>query len=395
MQRVLLVLDDEELVGAFIRRAAEGLGFRAQAVTTPAAFQAALAQQPPDEIVLDLQLGASDGIQVLRLLAAAGCQARITLLSGFDPRVLASAHELALELGLNIGEALTKPVRLQALREALAARAERPSAISRERLAAAIADRELFLEFQPIVACATGAPVGVEALARWVGRDVGRVPPDRFIPVAEADPALMDGLTLEVARQAAGAARAMRASGYKLPVAINISAQNLRRLDFPERLSNVIERAGASPPCFKLEVTETAAMTEPLVTLDVLLRFRLKGFNLAVDDFGAGHTSVAMLRRLPYAELKIDRSYVSDLPESSDSRATVQAIVALARGMELATVAEGVESAAAFEALHALGVTAAQGYHIGRPAGLDRLLPWLHERTETLRVRGQAIGRQG
>lgn len=380
MQRVLLVLDDDELVGGFVRMATEGLGFRARSVTAVEAFRAALAQEPPDEIVLDLQLGASDGVEVLRLLAAEGCRARITLLSGFDSRVLASAHELGAELGLNIGRALSKPIRLDALREALGAPVAAAAPISADQLVSAIAAREMFLEFQPIVACATGLPVSAEALVRW-RRGGERIPPHRFVPVAEADPALMDALTLEVARLAAEAARSMAAAGLDQQVAINISAQNLRRLDFPERLSTVFEQAGVPPRRIKLEVTETAATAEPLVTLDVLLRFRLKGFSLSVDDFGSGATSIAALRRLPYSELKIDRSFVKDMLTSADAHAVVVASLALARTMGLSSVAEGVESVEIARGLRDLGATAAQGYLFARPLPLPALLAWLPERS--------------
>lgn len=392
MRRHLVVLDDDELIGAFVRRVAEEIGYQVTATTSPEAFLAAVAERAPAAIVLDLKLGGRDGIEVLRALGRQRCDARITLLSGFDFKVLSAAHELAADLGLNIGEALTKPVRAAQLREALSSEAADAQPPGAAELAAAIAAGELVLEYQPIVLCETGAMSGLEALVRWQRAGGERVPPDQFIPVAEADPELMDALTLAVAARAADDAHAMRLSGFAPQIAINISAQNLRRLDFPERMAAAFAAHGLEPSRVKLEVTETAAMTEPLVSLDVLIRLRLKGFSLAVDDFGTGSTSIAMLRRLPYSELKIDRSFTKDMLTSADAHAVVAASIALARSMQLGTVAEGVESAEAMAELRSLGATAAQGYFVSRPLQLGKLIPWMVERKAA--HEGQAPSKQ-
>lgn len=380
MQRRLLVLDDDELVGAFVRQVAEGIGYSVTATTSPEEFLLVVSERAPAEIILDLQLGGRDGVEVLRVLGSQGCPARITLLSGFDEKVLFAARELGADLGLRIGKALTKPVRAATLREALSGDAATAPLAAAAELAAAISAGELFLEYQPIVSCASGVAQGVEALVRWQRADGVRVPPDRFIPVAEAAPELMDALTLAVARGVAADARTMSLAGIAPMVAINISARNLRRLDFPERLATVLERNGVQPARIKLEVTETAATTDPLVTLDVLLRLRLKGFSLAVDDFGTGSTSIAMLRRLPYSELKIDRSFVKDMLTAADAHAVVMASIALARSMNLETVAEGVETADVMKALRHAGATSAQGYLMSRPLPVGKLIPWLLER---------------
>ena len=355
-----------------------------------AAFRAALAADPPDEIVLDLHLGIEDGVEVLRRLADEGCRARITLSSGFDKRVLDSARQLAVGLGLNVGEVLPKPIRLAALRRALGASTTGPAAIAADELRSAIEAGELLLEFQPIVSFHPDHPVGAEALARWRRPNGERIPPNLFIPVAEANPELMDQLTLDVARQAAQASRALRRSGFNVPLSVNISAQNLRALDFPEKLAAVFKAAGALPTGITLEVTETAVMSKPLVVLDVLLRLRLQGFRLSVDDFGTGYTSIAMLRQLPYSEMKIDRSFVGRMLESADALAVVKAALSLGRTMGLTTVAEGVESAAALKKLKSLGATAAQGYHIARPMTLTQLLPWLHGRPRSALPKAKA-----
>ena len=379
MARDLLVLDDDELVGAYIRRVAELIGLPCRTVATTADFVESLASSPPTDIVLDLQLGAADGVEMLRMLAAQRSKARIVLLSGFDERVLASARDLGLELGLDIAHALSKPVRAPALKAALQLDEPAPRAVSPAELEEGIRRGELHLEYQPVIGCRDGEVQSFEALCRWRRGDGQRVPPAAFIPVAESDRDLMDRLTMEVAEQAARDWRTLAVSGRRTCISINVSLQNLRRLDFPERLADVVERLGAPASGLKLEVTETAAMSDPQVTLDILLRLRLKGFLLALDDFGAGFTSMAMLRRLPFSELKIDRSFVDGVTSSEDALAVARGVIALGRSMGMRTVAEGVETREQLDVLVGLGADGAQGYFLSRPLAFDRMLVWLVE----------------
>lgn len=375
--RNLLVLDDDELVGAFVRRLASELGYAVRVSSTVEAFRAHFWAQSPDEIVLDLWLGESDGIEVLRFLSAQGCRARITLLSGIDSRTLDAARAFAETVGLSVGAALSKPVRANELRTALAPLDAGVAAITAETLAAGIKNGELVLEYQPIITCASGKLSGLEALVRWQRPGGSRIPPDQFIPLAEAEPDLMDELTFSVAGRAAQDWHVLSKSGFDGHIALNISAQNLRRLDFPERFASLIHDGGLPANKVTLELTETAAMNDPLVSLDVLVRLRLRGFTLAVDDFGTGYSSLAMLRRLPYSELKIDRSFVKDILASHDALAIVKAVLALAQNMGLNTVAEGVEDSQILSMLTDFGATCAQGFGISRPLALPKLVEWI------------------
>jgi EAL domain-containing protein (putative c-di-GMP-specific phosphodiesterase class I) len=380
LDRNLLVLDDDELVGAYVMRVAEKIGLPARATATARAFFDQLLLQPPTDILLDLQLGATDGVEVLRVLAAQRSTARLILLSGFDGRVLASARDLARELGLDVRHALFKPVRAAALKAALQPDEQAARAITPSELEAGIGRGELILEYQPIIDCQKLNVRGLEALVRWNRGGRERVPPDAFIPVAEANAELMDLLTMTVVEQAVRDWRTLAESGWRTCISINVSAQNLRRLDFPDRIANLVDGAGVPTAEVKLEITETAAMAEPEVTLDTLLRLRLKGFHLSVDDFGTGFTSIAMLRRAPFTELKIDRSFVGEVATSEDALAIARGIVALARSMGLSTIAEGVETQETFDVINGLGTDAVQGYLFSRPLRLDRLLVWVAER---------------
>lgn len=389
----LVVLDDDPEVGQFVARLATDMGYAVRVTGTADCFREQYWAQGPDEIVLDLRLGASDGVEVLRFLAAQGCKARITLMSGIDARTLDATRAFAISLGLNVGQALRKPVRAAELRAALSRSDLGASEITPAAVLQGIKNGEMMLEYQPIIACRDGRLMGLEALVRWHRPTTGRVPPDQFIPVAEADPELMDQLTFAIARQTINDWPRLSEAGFDGLVALNISAQNLRRLDFPERFTSLLQDGGVPADRIKLEVTESAAMANPMLTLDILVRLRLRGFTLTVDDFGTGFSSLAMLRRLPYTELKIDRSFVKDLLVSHDAQAIVKAVLALAQSMGLETVAEGVEDDQVLAALTDLGTTCAQGFGISRPLGAAKLVEWLDARPAPARRKAHAAGK--
>lgn len=233
MQRRLLILDDDPGLNLFMRRVGEELGHAVRIAETVAVFRDMLDAWPPDSILLDLRLGERDDIEVLRLLAEQRCPARIVLISGVDDRTLASARDFALNLGLDVGEAVSKPVRADALRAALVPPAPPPAELTAADLAQGLARRELRLDYQPVIACATGAAVGLEALARWHRPGQGRIPPDRFIPLAEADPELTDRLTFAVAARAAEDWPVLTAGGFAGPA----RPEHLGGQSAPARLS--------------------------------------------------------------------------------------------------------------------------------------------------------------
>jgi EAL domain-containing protein (putative c-di-GMP-specific phosphodiesterase class I)/ActR/RegA family two-component response regulator len=371
----VLTLDDEPGIGRLIRRVAGGLGMACEATTTVAEFRARFQAAPPDAVALDLHLGeGEDGVEQLRFLSAERYAGPILLLSGLDQRLLEAARRVGQGFGLTVAAALAKPVRVEALRASL--EGLRSLAVwtpSAAELRQAIEAGELSLHLQPIVEARSRRPIRAEALARWTHPGRGPMPPDRFIPVAEADPELADALTLWAIGEAARCQRELAARGFDLPIAVNVSALNLRDLRFPDRVHETARRAGMAPSRLVLELTETAAFADPLRATDILLRLRIKGFELALDDFGTGYSSLKALQRMPFSALKIDRPFVADLITSRDSAAIVAAIVDLARHMELRTVAEGVETEAVAGALAGLGVGALQGHHIGRPMPAEAL----------------------
>jgi EAL domain-containing protein (putative c-di-GMP-specific phosphodiesterase class I)/ActR/RegA family two-component response regulator len=392
----LLVLDDERQIVSLVGAVARDLGWKVETALDIPAFHAALGAHKPDLIMLDLQLGPSDGIEQLRYLRGQSFGGQIILMSGVDTRVLAAARQLGESLGLSIRGVMSKPARVADLRKLLREAAlplESRQAAKKfgaglgvapgelERLTSAdvgsaLGGSQIHLALQPLVSASTGKIVKFEALIRWTHPQLGIIPPDRFIPLAEQDEAVIDRLTSWVVRTAIDHHKHLATNFASLPIAVNVSGINLRRLDFPDLVSSLIAEGGLPPSALHFEITESVAAKDPKATADILTRLRLKGFALAMDDFGTGYSSLEALREMPFSELKIDKSYILNMIESRDSYAIVKSVVGLATNMGLETVAEGVETAELACLLQELGVTCLQGYHIAKPMAIHHALDW-------------------
>jgi EAL domain-containing protein (putative c-di-GMP-specific phosphodiesterase class I) len=387
----LVVLDDDESISLFIATVARERGWTADIAADEADFQARVRAAPPDAIMLDLQLGTSDGVEQLHFLNSVGYGGAIGLMSGFDARVLASAQQIGDSLGLNVATVLEKPARAARVRDALAMMERGPAAtvtpateappehasFSANDVARAIEAGRMELHLQPIVSATAHAVMAAEALVRWRDPVLGLVPPDRFIPVAEQDTAVIDRLTMWVAETGAAQYRRLAELGSEIQICINVSGINLRSPDFPDRMADVLQQVSAPQGAIGLEITEGVAMHDLDATAAILTRLRLKGFPIAIDDFGTGHSSLTALRRMPFSTIKIDRSFVGELETSSDSLTIVRSVIQLARDMRLISIAEGVETSATARRLTELGIDGLQGYYFSRPLPFDAFAAWL------------------
>jgi len=371
----LLVIDAEPAFGQIVKKVAEASGFEVAVTQDASAFMHAARQWHPTVIMLDLKMPGIDGIQLLRTLAADNCPANVVLTSGSDAKILESAMQLGRERGLNMGEALPKPIPAERLRERLAGfkRASKP--LLAADLAIALAADQLFLEYQPKLDCHIGRITGVEALVRWRHPTRGIIQPNEFIALAEQT-GLIHGVTDWVVATAAAQSASWRTEnlGLEIAVAVNFSASDLADLDLPDRLEQHCLAAGSDPAFLTLELTETGAMREAVQMMDVLTRLRLKGFRLSIDDFGTGYSSLVQLQTMPFSEIKIDLSFVTQMMSNAGCRVIVEIIVDLARKLGLKSVAEGVEDDTTLKALIDLGCDTAQGYYISRPIAAD-LMP--------------------
>jgi diguanylate cyclase (GGDEF)-like protein len=236
---------------------------------------------------------------------------------------------------------------------------------------------ELILHYQPIVEVATGRVLGVEALARWPHPELGLVPPDQFIPLAEQT-GLIKPLSLWVLNTAIRQCHAWQAAGIRLPVAVNLSMRNLSDLELPDAIAHMLATWGVPAELLGVEVTESSLMNDADRSLQVLTRLRAMGVQIAIDDFGTGYSSLAYLSRLPVSQIKIDRSFVGDMVVERRNLTIVRSTVELAHNLGLAVVAEGVEDRSTWDLLATLGCDIAQGYYLSRPMPAADVMHWIN-----------------
>jgi len=244
----------------------------------------------------------------------------------------------------------------------------------------ALESREgLSLAYQPKLHLASGRIDGVEALVRWEHPGAGPLAPDVFIALAE-ETGNIRRLTRWVLEAGIEQAARWQGSGLDLRVALNVSARDLEDIELPRRVAGLLAAHGVSPRGIALEVTESAIMAKPETAVLVLRRLADLGLDIAIDDFGVGQSSFAYLRRLPVRELKIDRSFVTQIAQSREDLAIVRSIIELAGQLDFRVTAEGVEDAATLERLRALGCDHAQGFAIARPMPVQAFEAFLDAR---------------
>ena len=392
----LLLIDDEPIQLKILGRQFANLGFQQQERCSDARVAMALVAQQPSRfgvVACDLHMPEMDGVDVVRRLGELGFCGALVLISGEDTRVLQTAERLARALSLSVLGAVRKPVPVPALRQlmlplldplvasaSLAAGGQAASAptITPACLAAAIERGELVVHYQPKVALDSGRLLGVEALVRWQRPQAALLGPDHFVGLAE-EHGLIGALTDDVLARALAQVRRWADSALPLQVAVNVSMLSLVDHDFPDRVLAALQAAGVPAARLVLEVTESRLMQQPVRTLDVLTRLRLKRVGLSIDDFGTGHSSLTQLHDLPFDELKLDRRFVTGAHANASQQAIVRPTLDMARHLGMRTVAEGVETLQDWRWLQSSGCTAAQGWFVGRPMPHDRLLGWLAE----------------
>jgi len=240
----------------------------------------------------------------------------------------------------------------------------------------AISAGELVLHYQPKADLQTGRVVGVEALVRWQHPERGLLAPDVFIPIAEQTE-IIRPLTEYVLTHALAQCEQWRRDGLDLTVAVNVSVSNLLDARFAETVKALLDDSGIAPSRLTLEITESVVMADPVRALDILARLGELGVGLSLDDFGIGYSSLALLKRLPVQELKIDRSFVMSMAADGNDAAIVRLAVQLAHNLGLHVVAEGVETADVWDQLTEMGCQHGQGYYLSRPLPAEELTSWL------------------
>ncbi len=234
---------------------------------------------------------------------------------------------------------------------------------------------ELFLQYQPKIDLKTREVVGVEALVRWQHPDRGMVPPNDFIPLAEHT-GLIGPLTEAVLNMALAQVKVWADGGQHIPVAVNISARNLSDEGFADKVKGLLAQHAVASDLLEVEVTESAVMLEPEKAARILNELHAMGVRIAIDDFGAGYTSLAQLKNLPVSELKIDKSFILAMHSNADDAMIVKSMIDLGHSLSMKVVAEGIETADAVNSLANLQCDIGQGYHLCRPALPEALMQW-------------------
>jgi diguanylate cyclase (GGDEF)-like protein/PAS domain S-box-containing protein len=257
----------------------------------------------------------------------------------------------------------------------------------------ALPEKEFFLMYQPQMDIATGKIVGLEALLRWQHPELGLVPPDKFIRIAENS-----GLIVPIGEWVLRTAclQARKWQDEELPavsVAVNVSAVQFRQEGFCELIRRVLRETGLAPQYLEIELTESLLLANADVTLSVIQELKSIGVTLAIDDFGTGYSSFGYLRQFRVSKLKIDRSFIRDVAVNPDDAAIITAIISMAKSLHLKVIAEGVENEGQMTFLRAHYCDEIQGYYFSQPLAVDKVPDKLRERHPVAKALAQAIGK--
>ncbi|HEV2268620.1 MAG TPA: EAL domain-containing response regulator [Steroidobacteraceae bacterium] len=352
---------------------------------------------PPALLIIDLEMPAMDGPELLSALGGRGMRAPIVLASSRERALMNSVQDMGTALGLRIVGALQKPLTLASLAALLQNKLDatvekkgptRRQLVDPDTLRAALARGDITVHYHPQVEIDTGLVRGVEALARWYDADQGWIAPDAFIPVAEQN-GLIRELTLHVMDAAMRQTALWNRHGLDLSIAINLSPILLERGELVQEISELQQQHGLRAEQIVLEVTESSLLRDLAIALGVLTRLRLRGFRLSLDDYGTGFSSMQQLARIPFTELKIDRTFVHGAHERDSLQVILRSALELAGQLGIETVAEGVECLQDWRLLRQYGCKLAQGWLLAKAmpgAELEGWLPSLQRRRPELQA---------
>jgi EAL domain-containing protein (putative c-di-GMP-specific phosphodiesterase class I) len=382
-RRRILVIDDEKSFCSFMERLIVGLGYPVKTSSRlDSADFADLAAS--DVIFIDMMMPGIDGIQALDVLSRHGVKSSIVLMSGAHGEVLATAQTIAKRSGLSVVAILNKPFRIADIRPIL--EQEQPevdclprlpidSEINIEDVLAGLESQEFDAYLQPIAELGTSKIVGYEALARWQSDKFNLVMPVRFIAVA-ARHGVLPRLTRQIMTRALGHAAELKRRGRPWKVSVNLGTEDLLDTELPERLAVMVASHELPTGSLTVELTESSATSNETMMLGTLARLRLKGIDLAIDDYGTSYSGLDRLSTIPFTSLKIDMRFISDMMTNKNAQTIVESSIALAKRLKMTTVAEGIETKEQFALLKDMGCDLGQGYLIARPMDFQTLVNW-------------------
>ncbi|EGM76994.1 EAL domain-containing protein [Rheinheimera sp. A13L] len=346
-----------------------------------------LAAKVADVVLVDLEMGVMNGIELLRHIARQKLCSKVIIASAKDPLLLTSVTTMAEADGLTILGTLSKPISIDlltlCLKKAQHQQVTKQDShpvfnISSEMLRRAMESDQFTLVYQPIVPANQSTPVAAEVLARWTHPELGPVSPDQFIEAAERFH-LIEPLSLMLLQQALSQLKLWNRQGVFVNLSFNLSALSLPDTLFMNRIMQIAQEQEISADQLMFEVTESADFTDLASSIENLASLRLRGFSIAIDDYGTGYANTQQLLRVPANRLKLDRSMVSNVTEGSQQFVILANTIQMAKQLGLSVVAEGIETQAEADALTALGVEYQQGYYHSRPLDAEALIQYLQQ----------------
>jgi len=387
-QKTIYLLDDEPDLVELLSDVVDMVGLHPEAYTRAEdLFGHVEVFDDNSVLILDLHMPGMDGIEVMRRLARLENSPALILISGMDSGLLHSAEKLGRAHNLEIIASMSKPLPIDHFEQLLKSLVEdnikskqyglqkQDLNLDARELRRAIDNNQLIMHYQPQLNIVTGTLVGVEALVRWCHPEKGVIFPDDFITLAEKN-GLMGDLTHCVIDKTIHQKKQWDNADFAVSISVNISADDITSLTLPEQMTQLLSSSCLDPTQITLEITESVLMGELVTSLDILTRLRLKGINLSIDDFGTGYSSLSQLHRVPFTELKIDRSFVSNLPSDSEARSIVKTCIILGHELGMKIVAEGIEDKETWDLLAGFGCDIAQGYFISKPIPGEDVINW-------------------
>lgn len=361
---IAFVVDDEPQVRSFVSNVLNSSGFTTHQFATSNEVEAALPRLVPQLIILDLSLGDSDAIEVIRALAAARFGGDVLLISGHDSATLDEVQKIGRLRGVGMLEPLRKPFRVDQLRERIAPVKREQPARDDASLEGALQNEWLELWYQPKIDLRSRLVCGAEALIRLRHPEFGVVLPGDFLP-PPGDP-LYRRLTDFIVEQSLHDWEIFAESKMTNRLAINVPASVLQRPDFVAHVRAHLPRHPRFPGLI-VEITEDEAINDPELAREIAVQLKLYNVHVSIDDFGQGYSSLARLNELPFAEIKLDRSFVMGCAHDEAKRRMCRSVAELAQRFNITSVAEGVESRDDLQVLVETGYDVAQGYLFARP----------------------------
>lgn len=341
---------------------------------------------PADIVICDLQMPGMDGIKFIRHVAEQKLAKSLIILSALEAGLIKTVEDMASAHGLQVLGTQPKPIARDRIRELIElyfgentelgkGTPSRELQFDKEMLEAAIQNREFTLFFQPKVLLKSGRLVSVEALARWQHPEKGLISPARFIPLMETT-GLINDMTMSLLDDAIEQLKVWQDNKRAISIGINLSPIMLTNTDLPDLLLKKVTSLEMTPELLTLEITESSLIENAALALETLARLKMNGFSLSIDDFGTGYSSMQQLNRVPFSELKIDRSFVHNACHDATQRAIIESNISLAQRLNMQTVAEGIETLEDWNLLKELNCHIAQGYFVAKPMPASELDEW-------------------